>query len=161
MTDVQARMPGPGEAMVRIDSAYVGTRERSSASGNRDVYLPGHRRKFPLTLGYQAGATVTEMAEGSGIAPGTRVFVNGFATAYAWAAGADPTLNNTGATSLLYWQYLCKIEHKYFDFVGANIPAVAFFKRGFGGDLTPYYVSEGYKSKWIKHALSARRALRR
>ena len=89
------------------------------------------------------------------------VFVNGFDTAYAWAAGADPTLNNTGATSLLYWQYLCKIEHKYFDFVGANIPAVAFFKRGFGGDLTPYYVSEGYKSKWIKRALSARRALRR
>lgn len=79
MTDVQARMPGPGEAMVRIDSAYVGTRERSSASGNRDVYLPGHRRKFPLTLGYQAGATVTEVGEGSTIAPGTRVFVNGFA----------------------------------------------------------------------------------
>lgn len=79
VTDVQARMPGPGEAMVRIDSAYVGTRERSSASGNRDVYYPGHDRKFPLTLGYQAGATVTEVGEGSTIAPGTRVFVNGFA----------------------------------------------------------------------------------
>ena len=77
--------------------------------------------------------------------------------------GGEPVgvMENTGATSLLYWQYLCKIEHKYFDFVGANIPAVAFFKRGFGGDLTPYYVSEGYKSKWIKRALSARRALRR
>jgi threonine dehydrogenase-like Zn-dependent dehydrogenase len=72
-------MPGPSEAMVRINSAYVGTRERSSASGNRDAYLPGDRRKFPLTLGYQAGATVTEVAAGSGIAPGTRVFVNGFA----------------------------------------------------------------------------------
>jgi threonine dehydrogenase-like Zn-dependent dehydrogenase len=77
--NVQARMPGPGEAMARIDSAYVGTRERSSASGNRDVYYPGHTRKFPLTLGYQAGATVTEVGEGCRIAPGTRVFVNGFA----------------------------------------------------------------------------------
>ncbi len=71
------------------------------------------------------------------------VFVNSFDTTYAWAAGADPALNNTGATSLLYWQYLCKTEYKRFDFVGANIPAVAFFKRGFGGDLAPYYVSEG------------------
>ena len=88
------------------------------------------------------------------------VFVNGFDTTYAWVAGATPALNKTGATSLLYWQYLNTTPLKRFDFVGANIPAVAFFKRGFGGDLVPYYVAEGYKSKWIKRALSARRALR-
>jgi len=88
------------------------------------------------------------------------VFVNDSDTTYAWAAGADPALNNTGATSLLYWQYFATTPLKRFDFVGANIPAVAFFKRGFGGDLKAYYVTEGYKSKWVKRALSARRALR-
>ena len=88
------------------------------------------------------------------------VFVDGTDTTYAWAAGADPTLNNTGATSLLYWQYCSQAKRKHFDFVGANIPAIAFFKRGFGGDLVSYYVTEGYKSKWVKRALSARRALR-
>lgn len=88
------------------------------------------------------------------------VFVDGFDTTYAWAAGADPTLNNTGATSLLYWQYFTTSTSKHFDFVGANIPAIAFFKRGFGGDLVPYYLVEGYKNKWIKRALTTRRALR-
>lgn len=88
------------------------------------------------------------------------VFVNGFDTTYAWAAGADPTLNNTGATSLLYWKYFAESTHKHFDFVGANIPAVSFFKRGFGGDLIPYYVTEGYKSKWVRRGLQLRRALR-
>ncbi len=88
------------------------------------------------------------------------VFVDGPDTSYAWAAGADPALNNTGATSALYWQYFTATKKKRFDFVGANIPAIAFFKRGFGGDLVPYYVSEGYKSTWVKRAISARRALR-
>ena len=88
------------------------------------------------------------------------VFVDGPNTSYAWAAGADPAFHNTGATSALYWQYFTTSEKKYFDFVGANIPAIAFFKRGFGGDLVPYYVTEGYRSKWVKRAISARRALR-
>ena len=88
------------------------------------------------------------------------VFVDGPDTSYAWAAGADPAFNNTGATSALYWQYFTVSEKKHFDFVGANIPAIAFFKRGFGGNIVPYYVTEGYRSKWVKRAISARRALR-
>ena len=87
-------------------------------------------------------------------------FVEGFDATYAWAAGADPAYNHTGAISLLYWQYLTASPHQRFDFVGANIPSIAFFKRGFGCDLVPYYAVVGYKSRWVKRAFGVRRALR-
>ncbi|MYA23816.1 MAG: GNAT family N-acetyltransferase [Gemmatimonadetes bacterium] len=87
-------------------------------------------------------------------------FVEGFDTTYAWAAGADPAYNHTGAISLLYWQYYTTTSHQYFDFVGANMPSIAFFKRGFGCDLVPYYAVEGYKSGWVKRALGVRQVLR-
>ena len=86
-------------------------------------------------------------------------FVEGFDTTYAWAAGADPAYNHTGAISLLYWQYWDTVAHNCFDFVGANIPSIAFFKRGFGCDLAPYYAVVGYKSRWVKRAFDLRRAL--
>ena len=86
-------------------------------------------------------------------------FVEGFDTTYAWAAGSDPAYNHTGAISLLYWQYWDTVAHNCFDFVGANIPSIAFFKRGFGCDLVPYYAVVGYKSRWVKRAFDLRRAL--
>ena len=87
-------------------------------------------------------------------------FVEGFDATYAWAAGADPAYNHTGATSLLYWQYWATAAPKCFDFVGANMPSIAFFKRGFGCDLVPYYAVVGYKSRWVKRAFGVRQALR-
>ena len=36
------------------------------------------------------------------------------------------------------------------------MPSIAFFKRGFGCDLVPYYAVEGYKSGWVKRALGMR-----
>ncbi len=87
-------------------------------------------------------------------------FVRGFDTTYAWAAGADPAYNHTGAISLLYWQYCNTAVHQHFDFVGANMPSIAFFKRGFGCDLVPYYAVVGHKSRWVKRAFDLRRALR-
>ena len=87
-------------------------------------------------------------------------FVEGFDATYAWAAGADPAFNHTGAVSALYWQYLTASPHQRFDFAGANISSIAFFKRGFGCDLVPYYAVVGYKSRWVKRALSLRRAVR-
>jgi hypothetical protein len=74
------------------------------------------------------------------------VFVPGFGTAHAWVAGADPALNSTGATSLLYWRFFARTALPWFDFVGANLPDIARFKRGFGGDLVPYYAVEGFGS---------------
>ena len=87
-------------------------------------------------------------------------FVEGFDAAYAWAAGADPAFNPTGATSLLYWQYWATCSRPYFDFVGANMPSIAFFKRGFGCDLVPYCAVVGYKSRWLKRTFALGQALR-
>ena len=98
------------------------------------------------------------------------VFVLGFDTVYAWVSGAEPRLNATGATSLLYWRVLQEMAEQYcrFDFVGANLPPVAKFKRGFGGDLIPYFTTERYSSSFARGAFllgqrarGAARSLRR
>ncbi len=93
-----------------------------------------------------AGATATIVA-----------FVEGASTSYAWIAGADPQHNSSGATSLLYWQYFEQCAQQRFDFVGANIPAVAFFKRGLGGDLVPYYTTEHFGNAWLRRAAALKR----
>ncbi|MGY8823277.1 MAG: GNAT family N-acetyltransferase [Candidatus Latescibacterota bacterium] len=84
-------------------------------------------------------------------------FVEDCDTSYAWVAGTDPAHNNTGATSLLYWQYFSLCEKARFDFVGANLPAISFFKRGLGGDLVPYYATEGFGNTWLKKAVHLKR----
>ena len=93
-------------------------------------------------------------------AAGLVVFVEGRDTAYFWTGGSDPAFNHTGANSLLFWQYWATCSLQYFDFVGANMPSIAFFKRGFGCDLVPYYAVVGYKSRWVKRAFGLRQALR-
>ena len=40
------------------------------------------------------------------------------------------------------------------------MPSIAFFKRGFGCDLVPYYAVVGYKSRWVKPAFGVHRGLR-
>lgn len=87
------------------------------------------------------------------------VFVRGFHTVYAWVAGADPAFNSTGATSLLYWKFFSQTPFQTFDFVGANLPPIAKFKRGFGGDLLPYYAVEGFGSPSLKKIFALRRIL--
>jgi hypothetical protein len=88
------------------------------------------------------------------------VFVEQGDTAYAWVAGADPAFNSTGATSLLYWKYFEMSQQAHFDFVGANIPSIAFFKRGLGGDLLPYYATEGFGNTWLRRAAYLKRLFR-
>lgn len=87
------------------------------------------------------------------------IFVRGFEGCYAWVAGADPEFNHTGATSLLYWRYFEQARGR-FDFVGANIPSIAFFKRGFGGELVSYFAVEGFRSPLVKGLFSGARVLR-
>ena len=110
----------------------------------------------------EAGLAHTMLVESpAGAVAAMVVFVDGFDTVYAWQAGADPAFNNTGALSLLYWKFFAQTAFDKFDFVGANIPAIALFKRGFGGDLVPYFAVEGYRSTLVKAAIAGRRALRR
>ena len=87
--------------------------------------------------------------------------VRGMSKAYSWQSGADPAFNHTGALALLYWKLFAESEFDSFDLVGANIPAVAFFKRGFGGQLIPYFVVNGYRSAFTKAAVTGRNLLRR
>ena len=77
--DAQVRPPKADEVLVKVGSVYVGTRERSSVSGNRANYWPDRPKPgLPIILGYQAGGTVTQAGSDSPIKEGARVFVNGF-----------------------------------------------------------------------------------
>ena len=76
-------------------------------------------------------------------------------------AGADPSHRDSGATSLLYWKVMEGTTRARFDFVGANLASIAFFKRGFGGDLVPYFATEGFGSPLLRSAVRLRRVLRR
>lgn len=79
---------------------------------------------------------------------------------YAWISGADPAYRDTGATSLLYWKVLELTECPRFDFVGANIPSIAFFKRGFAGELVSYYAVEGCPNRLLKLTTAVRRIIK-
>jgi hypothetical protein len=79
---------------------------------------------------------------------------------YAWVAGADSAYRESGATSLLYWKVLEQTTSTQFDFVGANLASIAFFKRGFGGVLVPYFATEGFGHTLLRTVVRLRRALR-
>jgi len=67
---------------------------------------------------------------------------------YSWISGSIPDRNASGAFSLLFWDAVKRHSGRRarLDMVGANIPSIAFFKKGFGGTLTPYYVTDYYSS---------------
>lgn len=91
------------------------------------------------------------------------VLVRDSRTVYAWISGSLPGENNSGAFSLLFWDAVKRYSGDYarLDMVGANIPSIAFFKKGFGGELTPYYVTEAWSSRTARAAITAYSALRR
>ena len=106
-----------------------------------------------------AEAFVVESA--SGEAASIVVFVKGFDTAYAWVAGQNPAYISSGSASLLYWRFLAQTNVEKFDFGGANLPSVALFKRGFGGDLVSYFAVEGFSNQLVRCAVKGREAARR
>ncbi len=101
--------------------------------------------------------------DGAGLPLSARIVVPGFDTAYDWVAGADPDYYATGATSLLVWTIMKEMSesHSTFDFSGANLPAVARFKRGFGGELRSYYITEKYSSVISKALIKGHLMLKR
>jgi len=84
-------------------------------------------------------------------------------TAYAWISGSIPGRNSSGAFSLLFWDAIRRYSATclQLDMVGANIPSIAFFKKGFGGLLKPYYVTEWYSSMLSRVAFGVYAGMKR
>ncbi len=82
---------------------------------------------------------------------------------YTWMSGSLPDRNADGAYSLLFWDTIRRYAgtHRQLDLVGANMPSIAFFKKGFGGVLTPYYACDRYSSRWPRLAFHAYRTVKR
>jgi hypothetical protein len=76
------------------------------------------------------------------------IFVKDSRMLYAWVSGAIPSMNHAGASSLLFWDAARRHigSSDFMDLVGANLQTISFFKKGFGGVLTPYYTAERYSS---------------
>ncbi|HEX3000447.1 MAG TPA: GNAT family N-acetyltransferase [Armatimonadota bacterium] len=77
-------------------------------------------------------------------------------TVYGLTNGAVPDRSSSGAFSLLLWDTIQRhrVTRKRYDLTGANLPSIAFFKKGFGGALAPYFVTERYSSPLVRAAFS-------
>ena len=74
------------------------------------------------------------------------------AVLYDWLAGADPDVVPSASHWLVH-AILTRYHERgchHFDFMGANTPGVADFKRSFGGDLVPYVDAEWYRPTFLK-----------
>ncbi len=83
-------------------------------------------------------------------------------SAYYLMGGGDPTLRNSGATSLCMWEaikFASTVTNK-FDFEGSMIEPVERFFRGFGAIQKPYFNISKTNSQLIKVALCLRDLIR-
>ena len=134
-----------------------------------------HDRRLPLPVGSKVFKAMvdnilrTDIAEmqtvrdGGGNVISSMITVSDSSCVYAWVSGSIPEKNASGAFSLLFWDAVKRHSsvHKRLDMVGANIRPIAFFKKGFGGILTPYYVTEHYSSQISRTAMKAFSWIRR
>ncbi|MFL1455733.1 GNAT family N-acetyltransferase [Marinobacter sp. GN3S48] len=73
-------------------------------------------------------------------------------TAYYLMGGGDPELRNSGATSLVLWEAICRQPGtiEIFDFEGSMIEPIERFFRAFGAVQTPYFHVSRYRSKLLR-----------
>ena len=79
--------------------------------------------------------------------------------AYYWLAGSVPGHSMTVLLGHLF-PLLASEGIRLFDFVGANTPYIAEFKRRFGPELVPYYATQSSPSKTFASLQSLKRTLR-
>lgn len=86
-----------------------------------------------------------------------QVLVKGYDTVYTLVYGTVPEQRHTGADALMIWEAARRYSgtHARLDLVGANIPSIAFYKSGFGGTLTPHYVTERFRSNTVRCLFTA------
>ncbi|WP_220084852.1 GNAT family N-acetyltransferase [Halomonas sp. SL1] len=73
-------------------------------------------------------------------------------TAYYLMGGSDPELRNSGATSLVLWEAICRqpASVEVFDFEGSMIEPIERFFRAFGAVQTPYFTVSKTNSNLLK-----------
>jgi hypothetical protein len=79
-----------------------------------------------------------------GVWKGTIFFIDGV---------SSQAHQNLGASNALHWagiQWAKKNNHRFYDFVGSNIPRFAQFKGSFGGDLLTYLTLERANPTWVR-----------
>ncbi|MHB9029685.1 MAG: GNAT family N-acetyltransferase [Candidatus Latescibacterota bacterium] len=101
-------------------------------------------------------AEMRSVRDEQGAPVASMVFAFDRRSVYALVSGTIPSRNPSGASSLLFWDAVKRHAglRGQLDLVGANIRSIAFFKKGFGGTLTPYYATERYASPVIRAALN-------
>lgn len=89
--------------------------------------------------------------------------VIGLGTVYTLINGSTAEHRHTGVYALLNRDAIRRYhpDCHTLDLVGANIAPIAFYKRGFGGRLVPYYVTEQYSSLFARGAMNAYTRLRK
>jgi hypothetical protein len=99
--------------------------------------------------------------DGEGRARAFRIILTNGPHACEWIAGSDSDSLSQGGASLLVWRILSDLSgtHGEYDFMGANTPSIARFKRAFGGELAVYF--EATRATPIAAALLAARRLAR
>lgn len=127
------------------------------------------QRSFPLResqlhhliqLTHAAGLArmFTARHKASGVCEGGLALLVDDQTAYYWIVGSQPG----PAMTILLGTVLPLLYHdglQSFDFLGANTPSIAEFKRRFGPTLVPYYRLERYGSKMYRMLHTIRRNL--
>ncbi|SDJ09900.1 GNAT family N-acetyltransferase [Billgrantia gudaonensis] len=84
--------------------------------------------------------------------------VRGGNTAYYLMGGGNPELRNSGATSLVLWEAICRQPEtvEVFDFEGSMIEPIERFFRAFGAIQTPYFHVSRSNSKLFKLLITLR-----
>ena len=118
-------------------SLYLQTvmRQQIAVTPDKDKFV-----KFINTLQASGSAWMASCFDPSGRIHASWMQVESDDKLYNWNAASDSSLMNKGGTSFLVTQMLMEIKKKYriWDLCGADIPSVAKFKRGLGGELVPY-----------------------
>lgn len=87
-----------------------------------------------------------ELAAGAllGVWKGTVYFIDG---------ASSQTHQHLGASNAMHWaaiRWAKENNHRFYDFVGSNIPRFAQFKGSFGGDLVTYLTLEQARPTWVR-----------
>jgi hypothetical protein len=145
------------------DIGRIGELYRRALSERGKTGTPEAMSMKMVSLLIESGIAIAAIAVENGADAALLVRVSDSNSVYAWVGGTLPDKSHLYADSFLIWDIIKRYSGKIkrFDLMGANIPSVAWFKKGFGGVLTPYYVTECYSSKTVRTAFNLYSGIRK